>query len=55
MFPTQPKLPETIIWLQQKITINYGVVVPAQVMKSSHDTIIILPKMRTADKSSSEI
>ena len=49
MFPTQPKLPDTIIWLQQKMPMNYGIL-PAQVMKSSHDSIIILPLMRTAEK-----
>ena len=50
----QPKLPDTIIWLPQNIPLNYGIV-PAQVMKLSHDSIIILPIMRTADESLREI
>ena len=38
----------------ENTTINYGIA-PAQVMNSSHDSKRILPIMRTADKSSSEI
>ena len=47
----QPKLPDIIIWVKQKINVNYGIV-QAGVMKSSHDSINILPIMRTGDKSS---
>ena len=50
----QPKLPDTIIWLIQKMHLNYDIV-PAQVMNTSHDSKRILQKMRTADKSSREI
>ena len=50
----QPKLPDIIIWLKQKIHVNYGIV-QAGVMKSSHDSIILLPIIRTADKSSHKI
>ena len=58
IFPTpqtemQLKLPDTIIWLQQKMHLNYGIV-QARVMNSSHDSIIF-PIKRTGDKSSCEI
>ena len=50
----QPKLPDIIIWLKQKNHVNYGIV-QAGVMKSSHDSIILLPVMRTADNSSFKV
>ena len=52
----QSKLPDTIIWLPQKITLNYGIV-PARAMKSSRDSVRIPYQyiMRTADQSSREI
>ena len=43
-----------IIWLQQKMHLNYGIV-QARVVNSSHDSIIILPVMRTTYKSFREI
>ena len=46
----QPKLQGTIIWRKQKMHLNCGIV-PAQVMNSSQDSNVILPIMRTADKS----
>ena len=41
----------TIIWLKQKMHLNYGIV-QARVVISSHDSINILPIMRTTDNSS---
>ena len=43
-----------MIWLKQKMHLNYGIV-QARVMNSSLDGIKILPTVRTADKSSREI
>ena len=47
-------LMDTIIWLTQKMHLNYGIV-QERVVNSSHDSIIILPVMRTAYKSFREI